>query len=232
MGGWHSRYRMVFLLSILIHPVRFICGTVTLLRTLARIQQARTVSQPGVPDGQIAFLSTWNDEYDIFVWDGVSVANGSPDRSSFTNIAPDLTQYYGNPTWTNTGFLAFIATPPQERHTQIFVWDGQTAINISQNPGLHNGTPRWSNNGNWAFATFFSPQQLLYVRNAENDSLLTVEGSYSPAWSENGNLVFCQRRRLGWVLSLWDGQQIIELAEGYQIRAQWQSGSGVVCSSG
>ncbi len=59
------------------------------------------------PDGRLAFLSARNGEYDIFVWDGVSMKNGLPDRDTFINVAPELTGYYSEPTWTNDGRLAF-----------------------------------------------------------------------------------------------------------------------------
>jgi WD40 repeat protein len=182
-------------------------------------------------DGQVAFLSDWNGDYDVFVWDGVSVKNGIPNRDTFTNVAPDLTAYYSRPAWTNTGLLSFGATPPQEHYSQIFVWDGQTATNISDNPGLHNGSQRWHDNGDWAFATFFSSQQLMYVRDKENQPLLTVEG-YSSVWNSDGYLIFCHYGQMGWILSLWDRQRVIEIVRGYEIRAQWQSGSRMICSSG
>jgi dipeptidyl aminopeptidase/acylaminoacyl peptidase len=174
-------------------------------------------------EGKLAFqfLSAQDREYNILIWDGIS----------FTNVAPELTAYYSFPTWTNEGLLAFVTTPPEESHAQVVVWDGQTAINISQNPGLHNGSPRWRADGHWAFSTFFSSEQLLYVRDAENRTIFTTEGEYA-VWSSDGNLTFCQRSNPGWTLSIWDGHQIIEIAHGYEIRARWQSGSGVLCSSG
>jgi Tol biopolymer transport system component len=184
-------------------------------------------------DGRLAFLSEWNDEYDIFVWDGVSVNNGAPDKESFANIAPEFTFYYSFPGWSPDGELVFIGTSPQdEGHAQIYLWDGQTATNISQNLPLHSGSPTWSADGRWAFTTFFSPEQLVYVRDADNHTLLKTEGIYSPAWSSGGILMFCRPDRPDWILSMWDGQQIAELARGTEIVAQWESGSGVFCSSG
>ncbi len=176
-------------------------------------------------DGQLAFLSS----YGILVWDGVSVKNEAPDRDSFIHAAQGLTAYYSAPTWTNDGLLAFVSTIPPDTHAQIYVWDGHTATNISQNPTLHNGNPRWSGDGRWAFVTFFSREQLVYVRDADNRTLLTVEGQYGPAWSPSGYLLFC---RPGWILYMWDGREIIEVAQGRDIWAQWNGGSSILCSSG
>jgi hypothetical protein len=36
----------------------------------------------------------------------------------------------------------------------------------------------------------------------------------------------------GWTLSMWNGEKVVEIAQGYEIKAQWQHGAGVFCSSG
>jgi hypothetical protein len=202
-------------------------------------------------DGQLAFLSEREGEYDIFVWDGVSKINGIPDVSTFVNIAPRLTEYYSDPVWTNSGSITFGANEIGDTHAQIYEWDGKMAINISQNPGLHNGGQRWRSDGYWSFITYFSSQQLIYIRNEKNQTVLTTEGQYQPAWSQSGQLIFCHRtlsrsrwqfsmweypkiikEYSGWTLSMWDGEKVVEIAQGYEIKAQWQHGAGVFCSSG
>lgn len=185
-------------------------------------------------DGQIAFFSTQDGIYNILVWDGVSMENGSPDISTFTNIPTELTAhstYYPFPTWTNNNQLAIMTTASQDSYTQIYVWDGETATNISQNPDLRNGRPRWTADGRWAFATFFPSPQLLYVRDTENNIIFETEGQ-SPAWSSDGNLMFCTYVGSDkWTLNLWDGQQTVEILSEYNIMAQWQSGERIFCSS-
>jgi WD40 repeat protein len=182
-------------------------------------------------DGRLAFMSEQDGDYDIIIWDGVSL-HDSTAAEAFVNIATDLVAYYSFPVWTTTGLLSFEATGPQDSHAQIYVWDGQTATNISQNPTLHNGCQTWSEDGRWAFATFFSPLQLIYVRDANNRPLLTVEGQYTPAWSPEGYLAFCTFHWPDWSLSVWDGRHVTEIAQGREIRAQWPNGAGVACSSG
>jgi hypothetical protein len=139
------------------------------------------------------------------------------------------------PTWTHDGNLAFGAHGPGDTRQQVYLWDGQTAVNISQNPLLHNAVQGWNGDGLWAFATFFSPGQFLYVRDAANQPLATLEGGISAAWGANRHLAFCRYNRdTGWSLWMWDGEKTSEIARGYEIYAQWQSGNGdrVVCSSG
>lgn len=184
-------------------------------------------------DGELAFLSERDGEYDIFIWDGISKSNDKPDINSYQNISPSLTNYYSNPIWTNSGSLTFIAFGPEDQHAQIYKWDGQTATNISKNPGLHNGGQSWRSDGYWSFATFFS-SPLLYVRNERNQTQLTVEGAYAPAWSQNGLLMFCSYAPApyGWQLSMWDGEKVVEIAQGYRIIAEWRNGAEAFCSSG
>lgn len=180
-------------------------------------------------DSQIAFLSAQNNTYDILVWDGVSINNGLPDRTTFTNIAPELTNYYSHPTWTNEGLLAFGAQGEQDDHIQVYVWDGQSASNLSQNPDSHNGRAAWSVDGKWAFVTYFSQEELLYIRDANNRNLFITEGQYGPVWNSSGFLAFCTRSKS---LFVWDGHKIIPVTEGSEVWAQWKSGSYVHCTSG
>ena len=179
-------------------------------------------------NGQIAFLSAQNDEYDIFVWDGRSFKNGIPDVDSFNNIAPALSAYYSYPVWTPDGNIAFLALASQDKNIQIYLWDGQTTTNISQEPSSNNGIPRWSSNGSWAFVTGYGLG--LYVHDSDNRIIFTETAIYPPAWSRDGNLIFCNADYSG--VSMWDGHDVHQIISGWEIWAQWQGGEGVVCSSG
>src|SRR5262249_9213995 len=134
------------------------------------------------------------------------------------------------PFWTNKGLLGFTATD-SVNNTQIYLWDGKVATDISQNPTTSNGAPTWSADGRWAFATFDSQHQVVYVRDAQNKPLLTVEGQ-SPAWSPGGYLTFCDLTSTGWKLLIWDGSRVTKVAQGVNIVTEWQGGSWSVCSSG
>jgi hypothetical protein len=182
-------------------------------------------------DGRLAFGSRRDGKDDIFVWDGISFKNNLPDADTFKNIAPSLTYYESFPQWVQNGLVAFVGQSQLDHHVQIYVWDGTHSTNISQNPPMHNGSATWSNNGRWAFSTFFSPQQLIYVRDINNHTILTVDGS-SPTWSSDGDLAFCTRTSGGWTLSVWDGKTLRKVVEGREITAKWLSGEGLGCSSG
>lgn len=185
-------------------------------------------------DGQLAFLTNRDGKYDIFLWDGVSKNNGAPDSKTFVNIAPDLTQYFSSPTWTNSGSIAFDGSGTWDLNIQIYEWNGQTTVNISKNPFAHNGGQTWRSDGYWSFATYFSDVigQNIYVRDAHNRTILTTEGRYPPAWSQDGLLMFCVEDSTGWILSMWNGINIIEIARGGFIEAKWQNGKYVYCSHG
>lgn len=183
-------------------------------------------------DGKLAFLSERNGENDIVIWDGVSKNNGKPDLTTFVNIAPDLTHYFSDPVWTNSGSLAFSGGNKTDLYAQIYEWDGQTAKNISNNPSLHNGGQTWRNDGYWSFITFFSRVQTLYVRNSVNQTVLETNGQYTPAWSRSGLLIFCAPEYPKWILSMWNGKDVIEIAYSSFISAMWNNGGYVICSNG
>ena len=183
-------------------------------------------------DGRLAFLSNRNGEHDIFVWDGKSKNNGFPDISTFLNIAPDLTNYYSDLTWTNSGTLAFQGSGTSDLSIQIYEWDGKTTTNISQNPLGNNGGQTWRSDGYWAFATYFSEAGNLYIRDEKNSTVLKTKGQYTPAWSQNGLLMFCVNQHPDWTLAIWNGKEVINVTQGNTIIAKWQNGAGVYCSNG
>jgi len=183
-------------------------------------------------DGQLAFLSERNEEYDIFVWNGTSKDNGAPDVKTYINIAPELTQYFSSPTWTNTNTIAFSAGSESDKYVQIYEWNGQSAKNISQNPLFHNGGQTWRNDGYWAFITFFSSNQSLYIKDNQNQTVLETKGQYQPAWSQSGLLVFCVPEHPEWTLSIWNGKNVVEIVHGNFIAAKWNNGEYTSCSNG
>lgn len=179
--------------------------------------------------GALAFLTERDREFDILVWDGKSKIDGQPDLKSFKNIAPELTAFYSEPVWTHSGTLTFISQEKDSR-AQIYEWDGQAAQNISQNPDSNNGGQRWSSDGHWAFATFSSPTQMLFIRDSQNQTQLSVEGQKAPAWSEGGRLMFCALQEGEWSLMIWDGTTVRKIAHGPLIEAEWNNGAQVSCS--
>ncbi|MEO8606359.1 MAG: hypothetical protein ABI690_00630 [Chloroflexota bacterium] len=185
-------------------------------------------------DGQLAFQSERNGAYSVLVWDGVSIKDGLPDTSTFSTVAPEVTINLSFPAWTSTGQLAFVGQSGQDRNAQIYLWDGESATNISQNPTQINANPVWNPDGRWAFTNYIAQVQYVYVKDADNQSLLMTKGSGAgkPAWSSTGFLTFCTLDEQEWVLSVWNGTEVREIARGPHVRAQWQSGGSVDCFSG
>ena len=181
-------------------------------------------------DGQLAFLSKRYDKYDIFVWDGVSKIDGLPDVDSFFIVAPEYTYYGSWPIWTNEGNIAFGGGNDGDGYITIYEWDGSAVTNISQNAGIHNGGQSWNSNGQWSFVTFWSSEQLIYVRDQNNKTLLSTEGYSGGSWSTNGYLAFCTAP--WWTMSIWNRISVKEIVKGDVIRAQWKNGNDVYCSSG
>ncbi len=182
---------------------------------------------------QLAFLSNRNGKYNIFLWDGISKKKNLPDVKTFVNVAPGLPEYFSSPTWTSTNSIAFSTGYKNDEHAQIYEWDGKKVRNISQNPLSHNGGQTWRNDGDWAFTTFFSKSQDLYIRDNNNRTLLETRGQYSPAWSQKGLLIFCAPdNSKSWTLSMWNNGKVISIAHGDFVIAKWNNGEFVFCSYG
>jgi hypothetical protein len=183
-------------------------------------------------EGRLAIRVQSEKDFDIFVWDGKSYKDGYIDNDTLINVAPELTYYSSFPVWTSTGDLSFVAQGLQDKHLQVYVWDGQHTHNMSQNPEMHNGSQQWTNDGRWVFSTFYSPEQKVYVRSADNKTLFKTDGQY-PRWSADGQLSYCLfDYNKGWTLFVWDGQQTVAIDTANEIEAQWHNGQGTPCSSG
>ncbi len=180
-------------------------------------------------EGQLAFLSSRDGTYAIFVWDGVSKDNGVPDIDTFTKVDTDL-HHFSNATWTSSNTLAFNKQEAQDLYVPIYEWDGQSIVDISNNPSSSNGFQTWRDDGYWAFSTFFSEEQNVYVRDETNQTVLTAEGQW-PVWSRNGLLMFCVHHSPDWTLSIWNGGEVIEVVNADFIHAKWNNGEEVFCSN-
>lgn len=185
------------------------------------------------PNGAVAFASDYDGHREIILWDGVSISDGKPNTSTFMKPSDGLnvnSLYHGMAGWTSEGQLVMDATSAEDETIQIYIWDGEQAINMSQNPDKHNGGARWSPNGMWAFIQHSGGQyqEGLFVRDEDNNTILHRGMGYH-AWTSDGDLSFCS---FGWSLHLWDGESIIEIVSSNIINAQWQCGARIHCSSG
>lgn len=185
-------------------------------------------------DGQLAMRLAEDFNGDIFIWDGVSLDDlGRPDVDTFTNVAPLLTHASTSAIWTPDNRLIFVAENISELlfRDEIYAWDGTVLKNISQNPGLNDliGAWSWNPDGRWTSHTLHSPEQLVYVHNANNETIFTGAGR-APTWSHDGMLAFCN----GTGLMVWDGseEKVIVIGEGLGVEASWLQGRSIGYSNG
>jgi hypothetical protein len=178
--------------------------------------------------GKLAFLSLQDGNYAIFVWDGVAKINGAPDVNTFTKVASNL-DYFSSPIWTISDTLAFNMAKAPDLFTQVYEWDGQSSVNISKNPSTVNVDQSWRSDGYWTFSTFSSE---VYVRDETNRTILVTKGQ-QPVWSRTGLLAFCVDDSPDWVLSIWNGVDVVEVVHGnFYITAKWNNGQEIWCSNG
>jgi hypothetical protein len=174
-------------------------------------------------DGRLAFTSRNENSQHIMVWNGDF-------PSTHTTIQGYQAVY--SPKWLKNGYLTFSAQPLTGGIEQIYWWDGKNVTDLSQNPGMENLNPTWREDGVWAFNGIYRGRDMLiYVRDADNQPLLTVEGR-RPVWNAEGYLIFCRLdSQKKWVLSMWDGGRVVEITQSLDIWAVWKSGSVMRCTS-
>ena len=181
-------------------------------------------------DGQLAFLSSQNGEYTISVWDGKSKNNGAPDVKTIAD--PDLEFFnLSQPTWTNSGSIVFMGRGKTGGKSQIYEWDGQTIKNISQTPSIDFYALAWRIDGYWS--SLVNLGSTVIVRDNANQTVLETRGDDSE-WTQSGLLVFCNSSETKWTLSIWNGKNIVDVAQGDDVYAKWTNSNGksIECTYG
>jgi Tol biopolymer transport system component len=197
-------------------------------------------------NGQLAFMSVRDGEEGIYVWDGVSFKDGSPDSDSFIHVTRELQlpeddnpQYpRPDPIWTDEGFLGFLVIEEvailSPRRELVF-WDVET-----QEIAVQFRSPEWAGFGGWN--RLRNGQLVNYYwgiasgRGAINfevrdtrGRLLLSDSVGGWAWSPDGYLAFCDLGREDSpglrVVSILDGQEVQIVAKTSEsIDVRWQSG--------
>jgi len=170
----------------------------------------------------VAFIVTINSERSIYIWDAA--------HDSFDDATPQISVTFGWPEWTPDGRLAFSGIGPEDSYSQIYVWDGEAAINVSQIPNVDNYVPAWGTNGRWAFVSANSPN-VLHIHDMTNRAIFKIYGTFPMAWSSQGLLIFCSYENPEGVVAMWDGHKLTEVTTS-TYWAQWQSGERLDCVSG
>jgi len=168
-------------------------------------------------DGRLMFVANTPHGADVVIWAG---GNGR-------NIETGLMASVGSLGWATDGRVFFSGRQAVEIFFQVYVSDGATVHNISENALVDTFAVSSPVDGRLALYTWNADR--ISVHDAQNHVLLDTEGQFQPAWSTDGVLAFCHRAETGWSLMLWDGDSLQEVQQGDWIYAQWESGARVAC---
>ncbi|HUN05930.1 MAG TPA: WD40 repeat domain-containing protein [Aggregatilineales bacterium] len=184
------------------------------------------------PDStQLSFIVSFPDGSNrLYVWDGSETIDIMPPL-----FARDST-VYNHLAWSQDGRLAFAvakqAETTQEYRGEIYIWDGYSSINLSQQVDLHDSYPVWSMDGKIAFLSaewvqgpdysYLIPRILVWDGTSyagtlpDRNTFQVVGPDLSPTalrWLEDGRLMFSaappgQDSIQGLA---WDGEQVENL---------------------
>jgi hypothetical protein len=183
-------------------------------------------------NGKLAYLAETENGFNILIWNGKRNRSGQPDTRANFSIPASFISYYSVPAWTNQGLVSFSGIGTDQKHSQIYLWDGKNIRDISHMPESNNLGQSWNTNGEWAFTTAFSTENLVYVLNNKNVVIYYSTGQYAPAWSSSNRLVFCKPNNNRWILMTWEDGTESELVAGQEIEARWPNNSAVYCTNG
>lgn len=138
-----------------------------------------------------------NDNHSLFVWDGETITNVMPD-----DPLAEADTFYAN--WSLDGWLVFtivygwsnLAIP-----AEIYLWDGDKTVNLSQNPEGWDSATTWSNDGQLLFSSFRNEEYVFYVWDGvtfkdgvpDSDSFMPIAPDLyleNPVWLDNGIIGF------------------------------------------
>jgi len=143
---------------------------------------------------------------DILIWDGQQTYN--LDLHLGVDLAPN-----GLPAWSHDGRLAW--SGGRSENTEIYVWDGEQIINVSQNTG-RDTMPTWSSDGHLAWTSERDGNAEIYVWDGEQIMNISQnpDGDDSNAtWSDDGRLAWDGTINGNLEVLVWDDEQIINISQ-------------------
>lgn len=192
---------------------------------------ASLVGNAWSPDSQ--YLAYQADQL-LYLWDGTTSIDITPD---ILKQQRDMYEYYNYKVhWSPDGRLAFHVWMLPADETEIFLWDGDTTINLSPNPSGYNGIPAWSRNGQLAFDAVRNGRPGIWIWDgvsyADNlpdvTSFTFVETDADTLlWTDDNRLIIDwvdQLRRTEYYAQLWDGEMIktiIPLPDAMNYGVRW-----------
>lgn len=182
-------------------------------------------------NGQLMLGSRQDAAGDIYIWDGVSFKNGSPDTDSFIHVAPELNPTY--PVWIEDDVVGFTTSEPK----QVVLWNVNNKTVIQKFSVSSDKTYSWLADGGQVILSSQLasgiPSVYLDVENTEGEILFnTHTGQFS--WSADGYLAYCGiEERFSRILSIWDGNETWVVANVSYKSVQWQYGRDTFsCNNG
>jgi hypothetical protein len=187
--------------------------------------------------GKLLFGSHRNGEDGIYVWDGTSFKDDSPDIDSFVRLPPELES--SSATWIDDGAVAFTAYPnPSSLDTKvIMLWDPERDFFFEQySVASKNAWSQLAEGGQVILSSHLAsgvPSYYLDVENIEGEILFSTHtGEYS--WSSDGYLAYCGiEEGMSRILSIWNGADTWVVTRVSYKPVRWQYGRDVFsCNNG
>lgn len=186
--------------------------------------------------GQLLFASSRDEEGGIYVWDGVSFTDRSPDVDSFVRIPPEFRP--SSATWTDNSLVGFTSNPdPLTGTKNIVMWDPVTQSVVRRFPvSSENAWSSVAEGGRMILSFQLAsgvPSYYLDVENLEGQILFSTRTGES-SWSADGYLAFCGiEDGISRVLSIWDGNESWVVANVSYRPVKWQNGGAIFsCNNG
>lgn len=198
------------------------------------------------PDGRyLAFVSFIISDDSSFIWNfGGSYSITSPDQSLYVwdgeqviSIMPENELDTANgfyATWSHDRRLAFTidySLSSRDTPAEIYLWDGNTTINLSQNPEGWDGAVSWSSQSQLLFASRRGDEDGYYVWDGvsfkdglpDADTFIPVASELepsSPIWIADGLIAFTTNQGVASsktkTITMWDMQREV-IVEQYSV---------------
>jgi hypothetical protein len=163
----------------------------------------------------------------IYVWDGERAINITPDE-----LVESPESY--SVAWSYDGQLAFTVCQQisdEYSEYEIYLWDGNTTVNLSQNPGGIDQYPKWSNDNQIIFSSLRDGEQGAYLWDGvsykdglpDADTFIDIKpdgyvsmGGIVLNWTHDGRWSFSGSEiDVGGYAHpyIWDGEDVIDISE-------------------
>lgn len=175
------------------------------------------------PDGRyLLFSSTGKESNELMLWDGENISK----------IYDYHKAVYGY-TWNLNDHLAFtdyytFSFPHDGDSSEIFIWDGNKTVSVSQNPSGDDNSPAWSKNGKLAFLSKRNGKYDVFVWDGkskvkgvpDSNTFINVapnfeHSSYGLTWTSSGTLAFSALGNGDKYAQIyeWDGQTTTNISK-------------------